>query len=320
VIPEQTVKKVEANLSVLVGEPKSVTFLPYEDLSQPVRLPQFDDNDKNHSSAYPTYKENEPYIYTGISANVYAHVTPPSQVEKIAVTDDAVLIPGKTSPLECAILPTGNTTVVAYKKGDKNRKPLGKINVIEALENKDKIEISICKVKYKTEREYPTVDVNAINTNLEKIYKVAGQIFTLSKAEVEVKSPDKNANGMLDVEERDTLKAYLPKVKTYTIFIINQSIEGSGSGGGKAAGYGKINKSYPKIPKEPIMVITKEASVETCAHEIGHVVFGLEHPFDEFSSHRQGKDPYNIMDYNRQTGKTQLRAYHVKQILKKKKP
>ena len=295
------------------GEPKSVIFSVSADSSKPVRVPYFDDNDKEHCSAYPTYKENEPYIYTGISANVFAHVTPPNQVEKVAVTEDAILMPGKTSPLECAILPSGNTTVVAYKKGDESRKPLGKINVIY-ISSQTEIKITICKVKYKTEQDYPPVNVNAIATILEKIYGVVGQTFTLSETMVEIASPDINANGMLDARERDSLKAFLPKVKDYTIFVINQRIE-SGKGGGEAAGYGNLNKKYPDIQDDPIMVVTQRAFVETYTHEVGHAVFGLKHPFEEFSSHKQGKDPYNIMDYGRIAGKTQLRAYQVKKIV-----
>ena len=296
------------------GAPKSVIFSVSRDLDKPVRVPHFDDNDKEHCSAYPTYKENEPYVYVGTSANVFAHVTPPNQVEKVAVTEDAILVPGKTSPLECAILPSGNTTVVAYKTGDESRKPLGKINVIKTFERKNDIEITICKVKYQNEQDYPTVDVSAIAESLEKIYGVAGQTFTLSETMVEIVSPDINANGMLDAGERERLKTLLPKVDGYTIFVINQRIE-SGKGGGEAAGYGDLNENSSKPSKYSRMVITKEAFVETYAHEVGHTVFGLKHPFEEFSSHKQEKDPYNIMDYGRSIGKAQLRAYQVKKIV-----
>jgi hypothetical protein len=317
-VPQATHRKILAMLKALrdAGEPKSVTFSLSKDLSKPMRLPWFDDNDKEHCSAYPTYKENEPYMYPSASVTLYAHVTPPNQAEKIEVTDDAMLTSGDTNPRECVIFSGVSGAVAAYKKGDESRKPLGKINVIEIPSKKREVEITICKVKYKTEQDYPAVNVTAINVNLAKIYGVANQTFTLLEKSIEIESPDKNANGMLDVGERDTLKASLPKVTGYTIFIINQGIESKSLGGREAAGYGKINKSYPRIPNYPVMVITKKASVETCTHEIGHTVFALEHPFDEFSSHRQGKDPYNIMDYQRKYGETQLRAYQVKQILK----
>jgi hypothetical protein len=296
------------------GEPKSVKFSMSSDLSRPIHVPFFDDNDKNYCSAYPTYKENEPYVYTGISANVYVHVTPPNQVGKIEVTEGAVLQADKTSPLKCSIFPDDHTTIVAYKKGDESRKPLGKMNVIKIVENKNKIEVSICKVKYKTEQNYPDVKVNTIEDMLKKIYGVIGQTFMLSNAMVEIESPDINANEMLDVGERDILEASFPKVTGYTIFIINQGIKGREKDT-EAAGYGYIvNEQSPKNRKNPIMVITQKAFPETYAHEVGHTVFGLIHPFEEFRNH--GKDPYNIMDYGRARNQAQLRAYQVKQILK----
>ena len=298
------------------GAPKSVIFSVSRDLDKPVRVPYFDDNDKEHCSAYPTYKENEPYVYTGISANVYVHVTPPNQVEKVAVAGDAILLSGKTSPLECIILPSGNTTVVAYKKEDESQKPLGKINVIH-ISSQTEIKITICKVKYKTEQDYPAVNVNAIAETLEKIYGAVGRNFVLLNDTLEIESPDKNANGVLDLGERDLLNALLLQnaKEQYFIFIISQPI--TGQSGGNAAGYADINKDPSKLPKKPFMVITKVAQADTYAHEIGHNIFGLEHPFEEFKGkHAQGQDPYNLMDYNRENNAAQLRAYQVEKIIK----
>jgi hypothetical protein len=46
-------------------------------------------------------------------------------------------------------------------------------------------------------------------------------------------------------------------------------------------------------------------------HELGHGTFGLQHPFNQFSScHSQGKDPLNVMDYNTLNGLEIIRKYH----------
>jgi hypothetical protein len=81
---------------------------------------------------------------------------------------------------------------------------------------------------------------------------------------------------------------------------------------------GDVNENFPDLPNNPSMIVSVKAPVEACVHEVGHTVFGLKHPFEEFGNgrHPQGKDPHNIMDYEKDEGKTQLRAYQVKQIIK----
>jgi len=320
-------EKIIAALETLLEDikdvdPKRVQFLMTESLTKKrPRFPHFDDNDEKHCSAYPTYKENEPYIYVGdLGRRVCVHVIPRSQAKKVELTEDVILevdASKQPKPPMCTIYPTANTTMIAYKKGDDSHKPLGKINIIDVSASGIEIEITICKVKYKTEAAYTTIKKDAIADNVKKIYGVANQEFVLLERQIEIESPDKNANGILDIAEQEILEAFLrPHVVGYTMFIINQGIAGEGTlREQEAAGYAYENTIYPKIPKRSFMVISKKASIETCAHEIGHAVFGFKHPFEQFKNHPQGKDRHNIMDYEKIEGKTQLRAYQVKHII-----
>jgi hypothetical protein len=303
-------------------EPKKVLFSPSKNLHEKIHIPHFDDNSKEHCSAYPTYKENEPYIYVVTQSNLYTYVTPPNQVKNIVLTENTILS-GDKNPFSCTFLPKENTTVIAYKKSDENKKPLGKIHVLYTPLATE-IKLTICVVKYKTDTSYLNIRLDLIENYIQRIYGSIGLFFDISPSKIEIESPDVNSNGKLDVKERTILEnlllPHVNKKKNYTVFIINQYIAGAGAlKGQQAGGYADLNHDgykHPPDPKQCIIVVNGASPIETIPHEMGHAIFGLKHPFEDedCKGHGMGKDPYNIMDYDKTEGKCQLRAYQVKKI------
>jgi hypothetical protein len=56
----------------------------------------------------------------------------------------------------------------------------------------------------------------------------------------------------------------------------------------------------------------------TLAHEIGHAFFGWNHPFEQFSGVTQGKDEYNLMDYQFPATQLYIRGYFFSSIINKR--
>ncbi|MBR5694943.1 MAG: hypothetical protein IKX43_01735, partial [Paludibacteraceae bacterium] len=94
-----------------------------------------------------------------------------------------------------------------------------------------------------------------------------------------------------------------------------------------AAGYAPVNHDYPKMNGSgnssvfggtAAAIKSNYSSDHTSAHELGHLIFGLEHPFDrksEMPLYKEGEDNRNVMDYGDPSVKDAIiRAYDVLHI------
>jgi hypothetical protein len=150
---------------------------------------------------------------------------------------------------------------------------------------------------------------NQIRQKLRKIYEEAGVRFPKVSFYNEVVQFDINGNGKLDVfnvpgeypEEVqaaiDTLKEK-EKYESYNgvLLLFLDSLETQGVPRGKMLKNTKYGAIYmQKLTAHP------DQPIKTIAHELGHGLFGLHHPWDEFPDYPVslggGLDGDNLMDY-----------------------
>ncbi len=184
--------------------------------------------------------------------------------------------------------------------------------------------VKIYRLKCPSESNYPTVNTTPITNKLNQIYSVVGASFTVSTITHDLAfNLDTNSNGYYDnydnLESRllsQTMNS-LSVQGEISVFVLNDKIQSKTSSGTivNANGFAPLNSKFPASLSKPYVVLTAQNTTipETLAHEIGHCVFGFQHPFDEFSAKGQikGQDPNNIMDYSRASGYCGLRAYQV---------
>ena len=165
-----------------------------------------------------------------------------------------------------------------------------------------------------------TINYESLKQWLKKIYEPINIYFKFS---AQKKDEYKFTSGTAFWKEGDgesnDFKKLRNKYKSnnYTVFWVPLPIDPEDNGR-VTVGYAQaINSNYPYQNFEPYMTLSTEVTDDiTLAHEIGHGIFGLEHPFHAFpESCRQGEDQYNVMDYD-QTDMTKvfLRAHDVYNI------
>lgn len=154
--------------------------------------------------------------------------------------------------------------------------------------------------------------------------------------EVDYKLIDVNGNGQVDKEdvsgsESDILSTFLntQKVPAFKVAIIDLPIRSpklteEQSIGGYASRSFKFKskpEAYVNIDDNVVISIKvpdKNSIGSSISHELGHFIFGLQHPFTQFIGFTVGNDGLNIMDYPSGSfpswSKRIFRAYQVKLI------
>ena len=89
------------------------------------------------------------------------------------------------------------------------------------------------------------------------------------------------------------------------------------------SGYARTNASYPSMNQygRHASVLSKYSKDYTTPHEVGHLIFGLLHPFDmiELPEYSSGNDSRNVMDYaDPSLEEAIIRAYDILHINKYK--
>ncbi|MBP5457336.1 MAG: hypothetical protein J6Y37_12620 [Paludibacteraceae bacterium] len=195
-------------------------------------------------------------------------------------------------------------------------------------------------------------DFESAKKYLNDIYGAINVTFNYSLknlSDFDYKRVDKNNNDKIDVDARD--KEYRGSIKsdlseyfqsnTYICFISALPSDDP-SCAGIAARINDINFStygegaYPNFSSDPYVWLfdsvhkSKLSMNESIAHELGHAIFGLSHPFVEITGFTKPKynkeenkmeqlDDLNIMNYQVDQRNAQLRAYQVLKIHKKRK-
>ncbi len=152
--------------------------------------------------------------------------------------------------------------------------------------------------------------VSRLGEKINKIYNKVGVNFdiTISNAvTVPQNAWDINGNGVLDVgdsgivshytDEEKAINAYVKEQinyndNVYYIFATNLQLSETSQ-----SGFMPLKKQYG-------FVFSETNQARTIAHELGHGVFGLEHPFVEYGSSQGSTDL--LMDYNNGTKLTHL--------------
>lgn len=85
------------------------------------------------------------------------------------------------------------------------------------------------------------------------------------------------------------------------------------------AGYAPVNTSYPSKNNlgTATVVDSKSFDSSTPAHELGHLIFGLRHPFDKtygIKGYEKYQDDFNLMDYGHPGIDAVIRAYDMLHI------
>ncbi len=313
------------------------TRASFEELSFPDFT--FDANEKDKCINYPTYKnknyidEGAPWVsvFENTPIQVSANVVPSSTVGKISIESDinAIIKNNSSNPALIQLQSTHPLNYFVLAKDTINKNEIiGGLNVIsQSVSNKKNHIVKIYKIKTPSDGEYPKINVETITNKLNAIYSVCGANFIVSALTYDLSyNLDTNSNGYLDIYDILERKLLIEMVNSLvknneiSVFVLNNKIYAKDSDNNikEVNGFAVSNSKYPALMSKPYVVLTKQNTQidETLAHEIGHCVFGLKHPFDEFADKGQvrGQDPKNIMDYNRAYGYCGLRAYQILEI------
>ncbi len=297
----------------------------------------FDANTYNECKNYPTFKDQNDledgspwlYVFENTQDTINANVRPDKAKDKVTLDTDitATIINNTSNPISISILsPSELNYFVVAKDTLGEDKTLGGINIIsQPLSLKREFTVKLYLLKGPLERNYPTIDEAEIKSKLSSIYSVCGANFTISTIKKNLKlSIDTNKNGYFDeydMKEKMLLNQAMTRLAVtgeISVFVLNTKIQSKNASGNtiEINGYAPLNNNYPSMLTNPYVVLSGQNSNqgETLSHEIGHCVFGLQHPFDEFSSQTRSQDPQNIMDYGRTDGSCWLRAYQILKI------
>lgn len=229
----------------------------------------------------------------------------------------------------------GDTSDVLIKNASTGDSLINKFSVIPC-EHQD-VELFIYLLQDSTKRKPPTISLNRINSMFDQIYgSINVRIMThLDTVLVNYQTLfDTNNNNELDkdiLQERTTILTFLPPTavdRAYKLYIIDKKITKANYGPLKKIGgfsapaaipFRLVNRTYPAIVSTFSIPNTAKGQpttfAEDVAHEIGHLILGLRHPFDQFTNMNQSDDLKNIMDYPEgkptTLSKRQLRAYQV---------
>ncbi len=231
-------------------------------------------------------------------------------------------------------------TYITMREDTVRGKVVNALNVITC--QRKSVDLYIYLLRDSIKRKPPKINLSKIQTKLAEIYGSINIQFILHLDTVAInykKFFDFNNNKKLDKSrnekgESESLKRL--KVDSldnvFRVFIIDKKITRPGIGENqKIGGFAKPNiEPFGEI-NYPAIVSTYTISgggeyvsfAQAVAHEIGHLVFGLNHPSFKFNGKgfKQGNDMYNIMDYpsvDASSKERKLRAYQVIYIEKNK--
>ena len=296
---------------------------------------KFDKNEEEKCKYYPTYKDKNDlddgsrwiYIFENTPTILKATVSPINTASKFVLKSDiTTTIQNVTSNSAQINIETTNSLnyFVVAKDTVGEDKTLGGLNVISQSSVEEEFVVKIYRLKGPSEANYPNVNTATITNKLMAIYSVCGKIFNVSSITHDLASNlDINNNGYFENydDERKLLNQTMNSLSAngeISVFILNDKIKSKDKDGNivEATGFAPNNNEYPDFIDKPYVVLTCQNTTidETLAHEIGHCVFGLKHPFDEFASQVRYQDPNNIMDYRRAYGFCWLRAYQILKI------
>ncbi len=143
----------------------------------------------------------------------------------------------------------------------------------------------------------------SIGQQINEIYNPAGVSFKVSVAnsfKIDQAVWDLNGNGKLDVgdsgilahytKEEQAIKNYFKtqmtsNPKTYYVFVLGDDIKPSKSD----------TKGFMPLKRQYGFTFDQNTKATTIAHELGHGIFGLEHPFTEYDTTKRATDL--LMDY-----------------------
>ncbi len=151
----------------------------------------------------------------------------------------------------------------------------------------------------------------SIGQQINEIYNPAGVNFKVSVAnsfKIDQAVWDLNGNGVLDIgdsgalahysEEERTLRSYFKtqhsyNPKTYYVFVLGDDMQPSKIG----------TKGFMPLKRQFGFIFDQKDPAHTIAHELGHGIFGLEHPFIEYNTTQTTN---LLMDYGTGTDFTHM--------------
>jgi len=311
---------------------------------------RLDENTNSSCSLYPTYetanliKKGARWYYAdeGKSHSLKIQVKPSQKVTDLdlkAVEETVSIINLQTAKnpatftLVAQLKGGQNLTMSKIQGKDKTKEPIvNGLNVITCKKKNIPINIYLLKDKNHTF----SVDKMLIEAEVKNLFSSITGTVTIQfiDQQVDYKTIDINGNRQVDKDtpnnfEADSLSLILQnqKVPAFKVAIIDLPIrnpkltEEQTIGGYASRSFKFALADYASITENVVIsakVPEKSSIASSIAHELGHFIFGLRHPFEEFAGFSQGTDGLNIMDYPQGVfplwSERIFRAYQVKLI------
>ncbi len=179
---------------------------------------------------------------------------------------------------------------IVKSKDDKEKQSIAGGFMLQHLNSENLPPVKVVLVKVNGE------DVSdGVKKEVQQIYLRAGVRIEFEEETIDVSNLNAVKDGEIEVGDSNILSHYTPEEKEFNAYLKKQPFY-------KKDRYYLFITNYPASDKaEGFMPLQSQfgfifsKTAKTIAHELGHGVFGLQHPWDDYSQ-TKGSTPY-LMDY-----------------------